>query len=45
MKVIADHFALIQDPRIARTKRHMLIDIITIAVCAVLLEQILQLSR
>lgn len=33
---IADHFAVIQDPRIDRTLRHKLIDIITIAVCAVI---------
>lgn len=33
---IADHFAVIQDPRIDRTKRHKLIDIMTIAVCAVI---------
>ncbi len=29
---IADHFLGIEDPRIDRTKRHNLIDIITIAV-------------
>ncbi|BAY65589.1 transposase ISAs1 family protein [Calothrix brevissima NIES-22] len=33
---IADHFAQMEDPRIDRTKRHKLIDIITIAVCAVI---------
>ncbi len=33
---IADHFAVIEDPRIDRTKRHNLIDIMTIAVCAVI---------
>ncbi|MEH2455420.1 ISAs1 family transposase [Nostoc sp.] len=33
---IADHFAVIQDPRIDRSKRHKLIDIMTIAVCAVI---------
>jgi len=33
---IAEHFAVIQDPRIDRTLRHKLIDIITIAVCAVI---------
>ncbi|MEH2188755.1 MAG: ISAs1 family transposase [Nostoc sp.] len=33
---IADHFAVIQDPRIDRTKRHNLIDIMTIAICAVI---------
>jgi predicted transposase YbfD/YdcC len=30
------HFAAIPDPRIDRTKRHQLLDIITIAICAVL---------
>lgn len=30
------HFATLPDPRIERTKRHQLLDIITIAVCAVL---------
>ncbi|WP_375471070.1 transposase family protein [uncultured Nostoc sp.] len=33
---IADHFAVIEDPRIDRSKRHKLIDIITIAVCVVI---------
>jgi predicted transposase YbfD/YdcC len=33
---IADHFALMEDPRIDRTKRHNLIDILTIALCAVI---------
>ena len=33
---IADHFAVMKDPRIDRTKRHKLIDIITIAMCAVI---------
>ncbi len=33
---IADHFAVMEDPRIDRTKRHKLIDIITIAMCAVI---------
>ncbi len=33
---IADHFALVDDPRIERTKQHKLIDIITIAICAVI---------
>jgi predicted transposase YbfD/YdcC len=33
---IADHFGVIEDPRIDRTKRHKLIDIMTIAVCAVI---------
>ena len=30
------HFAAVPDPRIERTKRHQLLDIITIAICAVL---------
>jgi predicted transposase YbfD/YdcC len=30
------HFAVLPDPRIDRTKRHELLDIITIAICAVL---------
>ncbi|MDZ4877250.1 MAG: hypothetical protein CLLPBCKN_006685 [Chroococcidiopsis cubana SAG 39.79] len=33
---IADHFAQMSDPRVERTKRHKLIDIITIAICAVI---------
>ncbi|MCF2151865.1 ISAs1 family transposase [Desmonostoc muscorum LEGE 12446] len=33
---IADHFAVMSDPRIDRTKRHKLIDILTIAICAVI---------
>lgn len=33
---IADHFLGIEDPRMDRTKRHNLIDIMTIAVCAVI---------
>ncbi|MBD2365392.1 ISAs1 family transposase [Anabaena minutissima FACHB-250] len=33
---IADHFLGIEDPRIDRTKRHNLIDIMTIAICAVI---------
>ncbi|MDZ4876612.1 MAG: ISAs1 family transposase ISAsp2 [Chroococcidiopsis cubana SAG 39.79] len=33
---IADHFAQMPDPRVERTKRHQLIDIITIAICAVI---------
>lgn len=35
-RTIADHFADIKDPRIERTKQHKLIDIITIAICAVI---------
>ena len=33
---IRDHFGALSDPRIERTKRHELLDIITIAVCAVI---------
>jgi predicted transposase YbfD/YdcC len=33
---ISDHFADLQDPRIDRTKRHKLFDIIVIAICAVI---------
>ena len=33
---IADHFSSLKDPRIERTKQHKLIDIITIAICAVI---------
>lgn len=33
---IHSHFAALDDPRIERTKRHQLLDIITIALCAVI---------
>ncbi len=33
---IADHFIEIEDPRVERTRQHKLIDIITIAICAVI---------
>ncbi len=33
---IADHFLEMEDPRVDRTKRHKLIDILTIAICAVI---------
>ncbi len=33
---ITDHFSTLKDPRIERSKLHQLIDIITIAVCAVI---------
>lgn len=33
--IIADHFAEVKDARIERTQQHKLIDIITIAICAV----------
>lgn len=35
-QTIADYFADVEDPRIERTKRHQLIDVITIAICAVI---------
>ncbi|MEO1433493.1 MAG: ISAs1 family transposase [Cyanobacteria bacterium J06633_8] len=35
-ETIADYFMGIEDPRIERTKRHQLIDVITIAICAVI---------
>ena len=31
---IAEYFAALDDPRIDRTKRHKLLDIVTIALCA-----------
>lgn len=33
---IAEHFNALEDPRIERTKHHLLIDIVTIAICAVI---------
>lgn len=33
---LREHFASLPDPRIERTKRHRLLDIVTIAVCAVI---------
>ncbi len=33
---IEQHFSAIEDPRVERTKRHLLIDIITITLCAVI---------
>lgn len=33
---LIDHFANLTDPRIERTKEHKLIDILTIAICAVI---------
>ncbi len=35
-KSIWDHFAIIRDPRVERTKKHKLQDILVLAVCAVL---------
>lgn len=36
MTTISEHFAEIQDPRVERTKLHSLINIITIALCAII---------
>ncbi len=33
---LTDHFVEVDDPRIDRTKRHHLLDIIVIAVCAII---------
>ena len=33
---LPEHFARVTDPRVERTKRHMLIDILVIAICAVI---------
>ena len=33
---ISDHFAQMTDPRVERSRQHQLIDIITIAICAVI---------
>ena len=33
---IMDHFQDLEDPRIDRSKRHQLLDIIAIAICAVI---------
>jgi len=33
---IGEHFATLDDPRIDRTKRHKLLDIVSIAICAVI---------
>ena len=33
---ISSHFRDLEDPRVDRTKRHQLIDIITITICAVI---------
>jgi len=35
-QTISDYFVDLEDPRIERTKRHQLIDVITIAICAVI---------
>jgi len=33
---ITDHFATLTDPRVDHTKRHHLLDIVTIALCAII---------
>ena len=33
---IGEHFASLEDPRVERTKQHQLLDILTIALCAVI---------
>ncbi len=33
---LMDHFSQLRDPRIDRTKEHKLIDILTIAICAMI---------
>ena len=33
---IKQHFAELTDPRVERTKRHLLLDILVIAICAVI---------
>ena len=33
---IEDHFSPLKDPRMERTKRHKLIDIVIITICAVI---------
>lgn len=35
-QTLFDHLSIIEDPRIDRTKRHLLIDILVVAVCAVM---------
>ena len=35
-QTISDYFVDLEDPRIERTKRHQLIDVITIAICAII---------
>jgi hypothetical protein len=34
--LLSEHFARLADPRVDRTKRHLLLDIVVIAVCAVI---------
>ena len=33
---LPEHFARVADPRVGRTKRHLLIDILVMAICAVI---------
>lgn len=33
---IVEHFRTLEDPRVERTKRHLLLDILVIAVCTLL---------
>jgi hypothetical protein len=35
-KLFTKHFCCIEDPRIERTKRHQLLDILSLGICAVL---------
>ena len=35
-KSLVEHFGKLEDPRIERSKRHSLMDIITITICAVI---------
>lgn len=35
---LVSHFSIVSDPRIERTKKHKLIDILTIAICAVIAD-------
>jgi predicted transposase YbfD/YdcC len=36
LRPLVEHFALLPDPRVDRTKRHLLLDIVVVAVCAVI---------
>lgn len=36
VKSLSEHFETVEDPRVERTKQHQLIDIIIIAICAVI---------
>ena len=42
---IMDYFGTLEDPRIDRCKRHQLLDIIAIAICAVIRRRLLGLHR